>query len=123
MSNNGWAAKVALDKKMKRESAASYRQARDLKRKAERDGTVTKRERRERPATAERRERKALYGKYNPAWGVSECCFMILSADGHCTGCGEMPWYVEALRDMETPCDMSQTEFERTASMLKAAGL
>ena len=102
--SNGFAAKVALDKKMKREAASSYRMARDLKRKAERDGTVTKRVRNERPATAERRERKAIYGKYNPAWGVSECCSMILSASGVCSGCGETPWYVEATREM-TVCE------------------
>lgn len=82
--SNGFAAKVALDKKMKRESAASYRMARDLKRKAERDGTVTKRERKERPATAEKRERKAIYGKSNPAWGVCEKCFTLKSASGDC---------------------------------------
>lgn len=121
--SNGFAAKVALDKKMKRESAASYRMARDLKRKAERDGSVTKKERRERPATAAKREREFLYGKKNrPEWGVSDCCHMLMSASGVCSGCGETPWYVEAMREMEV-CDMSQTDFERTSSMLKAAGI
>ncbi len=50
---------------------------------------ATRKERVERPATAARREREYLYGKWNPANGVSECCFMIRAANGTCTGCGE----------------------------------
>lgn len=106
--NNGYGAKVQLQKRMKGEAAASHRLAKDLKRKAERDGTVTKRERKERPATAAKRERVALYGKHNPAWGVSECCSMLLSASGVCSGCGETPWYVEAAREMQV-CEIVLT--------------
>lgn len=83
---NGFAAKVALDKKMKRESAASYVLAKELKRKATNDGTVTKRERNERPATAAKRERKAIYGKCNPANPICPECFTILASNGSCSG-------------------------------------
>lgn len=40
-----------------------------------------------RAGTAERVERRAFYGKYNPANGVCPECHMIITASGACTGC------------------------------------
>lgn len=40
-----------------------------------------------RAGTEERWEKKALYGKYNPANGVCPECHMIITASGACTGC------------------------------------
>jgi len=88
MANNGWAAKKAAEKRDKKMAAASYAEHKQLKRKAERDGSITKRVRNERPATAAKRERKAIYGKYNPSNAVSLCCHMMIIG-GCCSGCGE----------------------------------
>lgn len=100
---NGYAKRAADRKQDKRESARSMQTLVNERMATSR--YKTKRVRNERPATAERRERTALYGKWNPLNGVSDCCMMLRAASGECTGCGELAWHVEALMDMEPVCE------------------
>jgi hypothetical protein len=102
--SNQWAQRKAAQKRDRRETARSLQNLVNDQFAAPR--LVTKKERRERPATAAKRERKAIYGKYDPTNEISECCYMILANNGSCTGCGETPWHIEALRD-EPGCVMA----------------
>lgn len=109
---NGWAQRKAAQKRDNAEAGRSLRNLVNEQFAVEGYKTKCVKDT-ERPATAARRERKAFYGKFKPEWGVCPDCFMILSASGACTGCGETPWYVEAHNET-TVCDMTMPEPERT---------
>lgn len=100
--SNGWAQRKAAQKRDRIETAVSLKTM--FKEQQESPRYKTKRERAERPATAEKRERRAIYGKFNPANPISDCCSMMM-LNGECSGCGETLWWWEALKEMQA-CDI-----------------
>ena len=87
--SNMWAERKSFDKRVSRETFVSEKNAKQLEHEANRMGhkSSVKRDT-ERASTAARRERKALYGKYDPMSAVSLCCHMLV-INGVCSGCGE----------------------------------
>lgn len=94
--SNGYAAKVALQKKMDAEKKRSWIAHKQLVREAgsvsvsgyERELRAAEKESRRRAGTLDRQEKRARYGRWNPASGTCDECFQLKSASGQCSCVG-----------------------------------
>lgn len=111
---NQWAARKANQKRDRMDTARSMREMQDARFSG--SGFSTKREVKERPATAERRERVAIYGKFNPKNPISECCSMMV-INHECTGCGDYLWWLAAMAESPA-CDMARTDHDAIRDLL-----